>query len=112
MLSSNESAEDDPSPESACRAVRQSVATLTATTASCDAAGVTSTESAFDMLSVRQRQVVGMLADGLSSKEIATRLSVSIKTIETHRAAAMMKLHANGVADLTKYAVREGLTAL
>lgn len=53
-----------------------------------------------------------LLAEGLTAKEIAARLNLSIKTIETHRRNIMEKLDMHSIAELTKYAVREGLIAL
>ncbi|WP_432821354.1 response regulator [Trichloromonas sp.] len=64
------------------------------------------------VLSSREREVLRLVAEGLSSKEIADRLCVSPKTIETHRARIMKKLGLKTFADLVKYAVREGLTSL
>jgi DNA-binding NarL/FixJ family response regulator len=66
--------------------------------------------SAFSVLTDRERAVLQLLAEGHSSKEIATRLHVSIKTVGTHREKIMSKLDINSVAGLTKYAIREGLT--
>jgi DNA-binding NarL/FixJ family response regulator len=63
-------------------------------------------------LSPRQREVLQLLAEGLATKEVAARLQVSVKTIETHRKQIMDKLGVRSVAELTKYAVREGLTSL
>jgi DNA-binding NarL/FixJ family response regulator len=68
--------------------------------------------SAFRLLSPREREVLQLLAEGLSTKEIAGKLSVSGKTVETHRRQIMDKLGLHSVAELTKYAVREGLTPL
>jgi DNA-binding NarL/FixJ family response regulator len=53
-----------------------------------------------------------MLAEGRSAKDIAGTLGVSIKTVETHRKNIMDKLDIHSVAELTKYAIREGLTHL
>jgi DNA-binding NarL/FixJ family response regulator len=64
------------------------------------------------LLSEREQEVLRLAAEGLSSKEIAHRLCISPKTIETHRARIMKKLGINTFADLVKYAVREGLTSL
>ncbi len=64
------------------------------------------------ILSMREQEVLRFVAEGLSSKEIADRLCVSPKTIETHRARIMKKLGLTNVAALVKYAVREGLTSL
>ena len=64
------------------------------------------------VLTPRQREVLQLLAEGLNTKRIAARLHLSVKTIETHRAQIMKKLDCQGVADLTKYAIREGLTTV
>ncbi len=66
--------------------------------------------TAFTMLTVREREVLQLLAEGTSTKAIASRLGVSVKTVETHRAQIMAKLDLHSIAELTKYAVREGLT--
>lgn len=62
-------------------------------------------------LTPREREVLQLLSEGRSTKEIATQLEVSGKTIETHRRRIMDKLHIYTVAELTKYAIREGLTS-
>jgi len=54
--------------------------------------------------------VLQLLVDGQSTREIAAMLCVSVKTIETHRKRFMDKLNLHSVAELTKYAIREGLT--
>ncbi len=63
-------------------------------------------------LSDREREVLQLLAEGRTSKEIATALHVAVSTIETHRRQIMSKLGLRSVAELTKYAVREGLTSV
>jgi DNA-binding NarL/FixJ family response regulator len=63
-------------------------------------------------LTHREREVLQLLAEGKSTKEIAFLLNVSVKTAETHRYHAMSKLNIHSVAELTKYAIREGLTSL
>ena len=68
--------------------------------------------SAFSVLSDREREVLQLLAEGKTAKEIAEELNVSIKTVETHRTNIMNKLDIHRLAELTKYAVREGLTSL
>jgi DNA-binding NarL/FixJ family response regulator len=68
--------------------------------------------SVFTVLSAREREVLQLVAEGASTKEIADRLSVSVKTVETHRRQIMEKLDLHSVAELTKYAIREGLTPL
>lgn len=68
--------------------------------------------SAFSLLTPRERQVLQMLAEGNTTKNIAGTLSVSVKTVETYRQQLMDKLELHSVAELTKYAIREGLTSL
>lgn len=68
--------------------------------------------SAFERLSGREREVLQLMAEGRATKEVAATLHVSAKTVETHRRNIMEKLQIDNVAGLTKYAVREGLTAL
>jgi DNA-binding NarL/FixJ family response regulator len=68
--------------------------------------------SAFSVLTAREREVLQLMAEGRSTKQIADRLIVSVKTIETHRQQIMNKLNIHSVAELTKYAIREGLSAL
>ncbi|MDZ7832568.1 MAG: response regulator transcription factor [Desulfobacterales bacterium] len=63
-------------------------------------------------LSAREREVLQLIAEGLSTRQIAERIHVSVKTVETHRQRIMKKLNAKSVAELTKIALREGLTAL
>ncbi len=63
-------------------------------------------------LSPREREVLQLLAEGHSTKEIADHLHLSPKTADTHRQQIMSKLGLRSVAELTKYAVREGLTSL
>jgi len=64
------------------------------------------------VLTEREREVLQFLSEGKSTKQIATQLHVSAKTIESNRRNIMDKLGINSVAELTKYAVREGLTPL
>ncbi|MBP8810717.1 MAG: response regulator transcription factor [Kofleriaceae bacterium] len=61
-------------------------------------------------LSAREREVARLVAEGLTSKEIADRLGCAVKTVETHRKQVMDKLGVTSVAALTKWAVRMGLT--
>lgn len=68
--------------------------------------------SAFAILSAREREVLQLVAEGSSTKEIADRLAISVKTVETHRRQIMERLGLRSVAELTKYAIREGLTPL
>ena len=60
-------------------------------------------------LSERERQVLRLLALGGTAKEVATQLSISVKTVETHRARLCAKVATHSVADLTRLAVRSGL---
>ena len=63
-------------------------------------------------LTPREREVLQLLAEGKNTKEIASALNVSVKTVETHRAQIMERLDLHSVAELTKFAIREGLTSL
>ena len=63
-------------------------------------------------LSDREKEVLQLLAEGKSTKETAQALNLSIKTIESHRKNIMTKLNINTIPELTKYAVRMGLTSL
>jgi DNA-binding NarL/FixJ family response regulator len=63
-------------------------------------------ESMHDRLTSREREVVQLLAEGKSSKEVASSLGISVKTAETHRANIMRKLQIHTVTDLVRYAVR------
>lgn len=65
-----------------------------------------------DALTPREREVVQLIAEGHSSKDIAERLHTAVKTVESHRANAMAKLDLHSIAALTKFALREGLTQL
>jgi DNA-binding NarL/FixJ family response regulator len=58
------------------------------------------------MLTTRQREIVQLLAEGKSSKQVATLLCISTKTVETHRATIMRKLGLNSVVELVRYAIR------
>ncbi len=60
-------------------------------------------------LTLREREIVQLVAEGLSSKEVAAKLGVSAKTVESHRANVMKKLHLHSVSDLVRYAVRNKL---
>jgi DNA-binding NarL/FixJ family response regulator len=66
----------------------------------------------FPRLSHREREVLQMIAEGKGTKEIAADLHLSAKTVETHRQHLMDKLDMYSVAELTKFAIREGLTTL
>jgi DNA-binding NarL/FixJ family response regulator len=62
-----------------------------------------------DVLTAREREVIQLLAEGKTSKEVAVTLHLSVKTAETHRTNLMRKLGLHSVADLTRYAVRNGI---
>lgn len=66
---------------------------------------------AYNLLSAREREVLQMIAEGQATKQIAKELNLSVKTIETYRKHIMDKLDLRSVAQLTKYAIREGLTS-
>jgi len=72
----------------------------------------TETEKCDMVLSPREREVLQLLAEGNANKNIADLLSISIKTVDTHRQHLMQKLGLRTLPDLTKYAIREGLTSL
>jgi DNA-binding NarL/FixJ family response regulator len=69
-------------------------------------------DSVFTRLSVREREVLQLLGEGKAVKQIASQLNISVKTVETHRQQLMHKLDIGNLADLIKYAIREGLTSL
>jgi DNA-binding NarL/FixJ family response regulator len=68
-----------------------------------------SNDSSNDALTAREREVIQLLAEGKTSKEVAVTLNLSVKTAETHRTNLMRKLGLHSVADLTRYAVRNGI---
>jgi DNA-binding NarL/FixJ family response regulator len=68
--------------------------------------------SAFQALTPREREVLQLLAEGRSTRQIAEALHVSVKTIEVHRKQMMDKLGLQNLAELVKYAIREGLTSI
>ncbi len=63
-------------------------------------------------LTVREREILQLVAEGRSNKEVANELKISVKTAEAHRAHVMSKLQLRSVADLVHYAVRNGIIAL
>jgi DNA-binding NarL/FixJ family response regulator len=63
-------------------------------------------------LTLREREVLQLIAEGRATKQIADRLNISVKTVETHRKNIMEKLNLHTVAELTKYAIRQGITSL
>jgi DNA-binding NarL/FixJ family response regulator len=63
----------------------------------------------FSLLSTREREVLHLIAEGLSAKEIATQLGISTKTVEAHRTSLMRKLGVRKATELVRYALRHGL---
>jgi DNA-binding NarL/FixJ family response regulator len=63
-------------------------------------------------LSSREREVLQLITEGKSTKEVAFTLDISAKTVETHRRQIMKKLNLSNMADLTRYAIREGIISL
>ncbi|MDQ2901653.1 MAG: response regulator transcription factor [Acidobacteriota bacterium] len=68
-------------------------------------------EDSFDLLSAREREILQLVAEGKSSKQIASVLNLSVYTVETHRSNIMQKLNLHGMPELILYAVRKGLIA-
>lgn len=69
-------------------------------------------ESVFSTLTAREREVLQLITEGNSTKGIAARLEISVKTVEYHRQQLMRRLSLTSIAALTKYAIREGVTSL
>ncbi|PKN32958.1 MAG: DNA-binding response regulator [Deltaproteobacteria bacterium HGW-Deltaproteobacteria-19] len=74
--------------------------------------GTLSQPEATSPLTSREREILQLIAEGHSTKEIASHVCLSIKTVETHRRNIMEKLGIHSVAELTKYSIREGLISL
>jgi DNA-binding NarL/FixJ family response regulator len=68
--------------------------------------------AAYSVLTPREREVLQLMAEGKSTSQIAEVIHVSVKTVETHRQQIMHKLGIRSIAELTKFAIREGLTSL
>jgi DNA-binding NarL/FixJ family response regulator len=68
--------------------------------------------ASYESLSPREREILQLVAEGKSAKEIAFAFGVSLKTVENQRHSIMKKLDLFSIAELTKYAIREGLTSL
>jgi len=71
--------------------------------------GRTAMPGTLDELTAREREVLQCIAEGLATRDIATRLGISARTVETHRANLMRKLMVHSVAQLVRIAIREGL---
>jgi DNA-binding NarL/FixJ family response regulator len=63
----------------------------------------------FNRLTAREREIVQLLAEGRSNKAVSALLGISVKTVETHRAAVMKKLGINSIAELVRYAIRNSV---
>jgi two-component system response regulator NreC len=68
-------------------------------------------EDSYEILSAREREILQLVAEGHSSKEIADQLHLSVYTVETHRARLMQKLNLKGIPELILYAVRKGIVS-
>jgi two-component system NarL family response regulator len=66
----------------------------------------------YTTLGPREREIVQLLAEGHTSPQIAQKLHISKRTVESHRRNIMQKLGVHSLAEITKYAVREGLTSI
>jgi DNA-binding NarL/FixJ family response regulator len=69
----------------------------------------TESDDPFSLLSSREREVLHLIAEGLSAKEVAVELSISAKTVEAHRTSVMRKLNVRKATELVRYALRHGL---
>ena len=68
-------------------------------------------QDSYELLTMREREVLQLLAEGRSNKEVATLLGLSLYTVETHRANILQKLKLRGVPELIMYAVRKGIVS-
>ena len=64
------------------------------------------------ILTEREREIIGLIASGLTNKKIADKLFISVKTVETHRTNIMQKLNVHTTADLVRYAIKKGIFEL
>jgi two-component system response regulator NreC len=71
----------------------------------------TGVEDSYELLTPREREILQLVAEGKSSKEVANLLDLSVYTVETHRARVMQKLNLRGIPELILYAVRKGIIA-
>ena len=69
-------------------------------------------QTSYDRLSPREREALKLLAEGLSVKEIATRLNLSVKTVDVHKTNLMKKIDVHDRTELIKYAIRQKLIAV
>jgi len=75
-------------------------------------AGQSKTAQKSANLTPKETEVLQLIAEGKSSKEIASVLNVGVRTIETHRHQILKKLNLSGIAEITKYAIRHGLISI
>jgi len=68
-------------------------------------------EDSYELLTTREREILQLLAEGKSNKEVATLLNLSLYTVETHRGNILQKLNLHSVPELILYAVRKGVIA-
>jgi len=68
-------------------------------------------EDSYELLTPREREILQMLGEGNSNKEVARKLNLSLHTIETHRGNLLEKLNLHSTAELILYAVRKGIVA-
>jgi two-component system response regulator NreC len=69
-------------------------------------------KNSYDRLTDREREVLQLIVEGHSNREVAELLYISVKTVENHRASLMDKLDIHGMAELTKYAIRKGVISV
>jgi len=65
-----------------------------------------------ETLTARQREILSLIAEGKSTKQVALQLNISVKTVESHRAQIMERLNIHDVAGLVRYAIRTGLVKI
>ncbi|MBT4091574.1 MAG: response regulator transcription factor, partial [Deltaproteobacteria bacterium] len=70
------------------------------------------TQTEVARLTKKEREVLQLIAEGYTSKEVASHLNIATKTVETHRLNIMSKLKIRSIAELTKFAIRHGITCL
>ncbi|MBM3344874.1 MAG: response regulator transcription factor [Betaproteobacteria bacterium] len=68
-------------------------------------------DTSLDVLTPRQREILQLIAEGQGTKEIAFKLGLSVKTVETHRAQIMDRLNIRDVPGLTRFAIRTGMVS-
>jgi two-component system response regulator NreC len=66
-------------------------------------------EDSYDLLTTREREILQLIAEGRSNKEVANQLHLSLYTVETHRTHILQKLNLHSVPELILYAVRKGI---